>query len=49
MCDSVRTNQARTEHQPVCLARRGRTVAAVIDAEDLDRILEWLRTWPISG
>jgi len=27
------------EHAPVYLARRGRRVAAVIDADDLDRIL----------
>ncbi len=33
-------DQARAEHQPVYLARRGRRVAAVIDADDLDRILE---------
>ncbi len=33
-------DRARAEHQPVYLARRGRPVAAVIDADDLDRILE---------
>jgi prevent-host-death family protein len=33
-------DRARTEHAPVYLARRGRRVAAVIDAEDLERILE---------
>ena len=33
-------DRARAEHQPVYLARRGRRVAAVIDADDLDRILE---------
>lgn len=33
-------DRARTEHQPVYLARRGRRVAAVIDADDLDRIIE---------
>lgn len=33
-------DRARAEHVPVYLARRGRRVAAVIDAEDLERILE---------
>ena len=33
-------DRARAEHAPVYLARRGRRVAAVIDAEDLERILE---------
>jgi prevent-host-death family protein len=33
-------DQARSEHEPVYLTRRGRRVAAVIDADDLDRILE---------
>ncbi len=33
-------DRARAEHEPVYLARRGRRVAAVIDADDLDRILE---------
>ncbi|MDV7356427.1 type II toxin-antitoxin system Phd/YefM family antitoxin [Rhodococcus oxybenzonivorans] len=33
-------DRARTEHQPVYVARRGRRVAAVIDADDLDRLLE---------
>ena len=32
-------NQARTDHEPVYLARRGHRVAAVIDADDLDGIL----------
>jgi prevent-host-death family protein len=32
--------RARTNHQPVYLARRGRRIAAVVDADDLDRILE---------
>ncbi len=32
-------DRARAEHSPVFLARRGRRVAAVIDADDLDRIL----------
>ena len=31
---------ARSAHEPVYMTRRGRRVAAVIDAEDLDRILE---------
>ncbi|TQF69058.1 type II toxin-antitoxin system Phd/YefM family antitoxin [Rhodococcus spelaei] len=29
-----------TEHSPIYLARRGRRVAAVIDADDLDRLIE---------
>lgn len=33
-------DRARTEHSPVYLARRGHRVAAVIDADDLDRIIE---------
>lgn len=33
-------DRARSEHRPVFLARRGRRVAAVIDADDLDRLLE---------
>jgi prevent-host-death family protein len=33
-------DRARAEHRPVYLARRGRRIAAVIDADDLDRILE---------
>ncbi len=33
-------DRARAEHTPVYLARRGKRVAAVIDADDLDRILE---------
>jgi prevent-host-death family protein len=33
-------DRARTEHQPVYVARRGRRIAAVIDADDLDRLLE---------
>lgn len=32
-------DRARAEHVPVYLARRGRRVAAVIDADDLDRIV----------
>jgi prevent-host-death family protein len=33
-------DRARADHQPVYVARRGRRVAAVIDADDLDRIIE---------
>lgn len=33
-------DQARSLHQPVFLSRRGRRVAAVIDADDLDRLLD---------
>ena len=33
-------DRAQSEHQPVYLARRGRRVAAVIDADDLDRLIE---------
>lgn len=33
-------DRARADHQPVYVARRGRRIAAVIDADDLDRILE---------
>jgi prevent-host-death family protein len=33
-------DRARAEHAPVYLARRGRRVAAVIDADDLDEILK---------
>lgn len=33
-------DRARAEHAPIYLARRGRRVAAVIDADDLDAILE---------
>jgi prevent-host-death family protein len=33
-------DQARADHEPVYLTRRGRRVAAVIDADDLDGILE---------
>jgi prevent-host-death family protein len=32
-------DQVRADHKPVYLARRGQRVAAVIDADDLDRIL----------
>jgi prevent-host-death family protein len=33
-------DRARSEHAPVYLARRGQRVAAVIDADDLDCVLE---------
>ncbi len=33
-------DRVRAEHRPVYVARRGRRVAAVIDADDLDRIME---------
>ena len=33
-------DQARVAHDPVFLTRRGRRVAAVIDAEDLERLIE---------
>ncbi len=33
-------DRARSEHEPVYLARHGRRVAAVVDADDLDRLLE---------
>ena len=33
-------DQAHTEHEPVYLTRHGRRVAAVIDADDLEAILE---------
>ncbi len=33
-------DQARVQHDPVYLTRHGRRVAAVIDASDLDRLIE---------
>ena len=33
-------DRARSEHAPIYLARRGRRVAAVIDADDLDKLIE---------
>ena len=33
-------DEARVGHDPVFLTRRGRRVAAVIDAEDLQRLIE---------
>ncbi|ALE04753.1 prevent-host-death protein (plasmid) [Arthrobacter sp. ERGS1:01] len=38
LSDAVDT--ARVSHDPVYLLRRGRRVAALIDADDLDRLLE---------
>jgi len=32
-------DRARQEHEPVYLSRRGQKVAAVIDAEDLERLI----------
>lgn len=32
--------RAQTEHEPVYLSRHGRRVAAIIDADDLDRLIE---------
>jgi prevent-host-death family protein len=33
-------DRVRTEHRPVFLSRRGHRVAAVIDADDLERLLD---------
>jgi prevent-host-death family protein len=33
-------NRAQSDHEPVFLSRRGRRVAAVIDADDLERLIE---------
>jgi prevent-host-death family protein len=33
-------DRARAEHEPVFLSRRGRRVAAVIDVDDLERLIE---------
>jgi prevent-host-death family protein len=33
-------DRARAEHEPIYLASRGRRVAALIDADDLDELLE---------
>jgi prevent-host-death family protein len=33
-------DRARADHSPVYLARHGKRVAAVIDADDLDRLIE---------
>ena len=32
-------DRARQEHEPIYLTRRGRRLAAVIDADDLDRLI----------
>lgn len=32
-------DRARSEHAPIYIARRGRRVAAVIDADELDEVL----------
>lgn len=32
-------DSARVEHSPIYLTRRGKRVAAVIDADDLDRLI----------
>jgi len=37
---SALIDRARADHQPVFLSRHGRRVAAVIDADDLDRLIE---------
>ena len=33
-------DRVQSEHQPVYLARHGRRIAALIDADDLDRLIE---------
>lgn len=33
-------DRARRSHEPVYLRRRGKRVAAVVDADDLDRLVE---------
>lgn len=33
-------DEARRQHEPIYLRRRGKRVAAVIDADDLDRLTE---------
>ncbi|MGX6451213.1 type II toxin-antitoxin system Phd/YefM family antitoxin [Brevibacterium paucivorans] len=33
-------DEARVGHDPIYLTRRGRCVAAIIDADDLDRLIE---------
>ncbi len=37
---SALIDRARADHRPVFLSRHGRRVAAVIDADDLDRLIE---------
>jgi prevent-host-death family protein len=34
-------DEARRQHEPVYLHRHGKRLAAVIDAEDLDRLIEF--------
>ena len=41
-------DQARADHEPVYLTRRGHRVAAVIDADDLDGILALAEDMAIS-
>ncbi|WP_434615369.1 type II toxin-antitoxin system prevent-host-death family antitoxin [Arthrobacter sp. A5] len=36
----LRSSTAHTDHEPVFLSRRGRRVAAIIDAGDLERLIE---------
>jgi len=36
--------RARNEHEPIYLHRRGRRLAAVIDADDLDHLIELAET-----
>lgn len=38
-CLAAIIDQVGTDHQPIYLARRGHRVAAVIDADDLDRFM----------
>jgi prevent-host-death family protein len=33
-------SRAQSDHEPVYLSRHGRRVAAIIDADDLDRLIE---------
>lgn len=33
-------NQVQATHEPIYLSRRGRRVAAIIDADDLDHLIE---------
>jgi prevent-host-death family protein len=33
-------DRVRSDHKPIYLARRGRRIAALIDADDLDELLE---------
>jgi prevent-host-death family protein len=37
---SALIDRARADHEPIFLSRHGRRVAAVIDADDLDRLIE---------